>query len=412
MKICLHTIREISPQYVGGTERFMLELAKSLKKLGHFPFIICTGNKKEFELEGVKVAHRIPSGLMEKYKMHGFGNTAFITRFIADADSPVERLSQLGEYTDKQLNSIDADVFHLNSFAASIFSAKAKDAVITNHENDLEYDSSWGKGFTDTFASIVRADLGYLNSAAALTVPSKHYAQFFSQKLGLPVSPIQNGVSLSTFDFHKLAEQRDSLNRNKKKTILVPSRFSPEQKGFDLILESCRILKESHENFRFVFTGVRSDYQRKLDSFLQTAAELGVGGNIEAHYYPDINLAYSNCDIVVSAERFCSYGLSISEALALGIPTILSNIPTYKEIAQDVPYAYFFDKNDANQLAHTILKLTKNYKKPSEEEVNSFRKNNNINNTAAKYCELYMQATGGIYVQERDDERFALLKTA
>ena len=40
MKVCLHTNYSITPDYIGGTERFLITLSKELKCLGFEPFIV------------------------------------------------------------------------------------------------------------------------------------------------------------------------------------------------------------------------------------------------------------------------------------------------------------------------------------------------------------------------------------
>jgi len=101
--------------------------------------------------------------------------------------------------------------------------------------------------------------------------------------------------------------------------------------------------------------------------------------------------AFAECDIVISPERYCSFGLSICESIASGKPTILSDIPTYLEIGEGVGHAFFFKSESVDCLAQTIGDVI-----DSEDEnvltrdVINFRRRFDMRNCANAYAELYM----------------------
>ena len=101
---------------------------------------------------------------------------------------------------------------------------------------------------------------------------------------------------------------------------------------------------------------------------------------------------YESVHVVLSPERYCSYGLSISEALSIGIPTVLSDIPTYTEIASGYNHAIFFKKNDLDDLISkldTVLSTAPQYNYRDNESAIEFRINNDIRYTATTFSKIY-----------------------
>lgn len=390
MRICLHTVRELAPDFVGGTERHLIEMAKELTFLGHDPFILTTGTRGAMKLEGVSVLSTIPKRYLRAYARFGVANTAFITSELMHGTTPEERLRALGNYVDSHINSARADIIHLNSFATSLFSNHARGAVVTNHENQQEYDRKWGKGFTDRLARIVRNRDCELKYASLLTTPSEHYAEYYSSAFNLPVRAVRNGISLTTFSRQA---RRGSKTRSRSRphlSILVPARFDPHQKGHDVAMAACRMLIDRGHAVDFTFSGVRPDYRERLGPFLEAANSFGISRHVRAKYFADIQTALRSCDIVVSPERFCSYGLSISEALALGIPTVLSDIPTYVEIATDYAHAKFFPSEDAEALADAVLEASRIPLEISDQEAIRFRIANDLRTVAVQLHKHYV----------------------
>ena len=384
MRICLHTIREISPGFVGGTERLLVDLAKEIQLLGYDAFIACSGMKRNLAVEGVPVFQNVPQEYVTIYRKHGVANSAFLRDCIPNAAMDQFGLLTLGAYVDAQLSQTEADIFHLNSFAMSMFSQATHRAVVSNHENDLEFDRTWGTGATQSYCEAARNSRSTLSKASHLNTASKHYAAFFSEKLNLPVSDVKLGVRLSSFPLEHRAQRTPGPLR-----ILLPSRFDPDQKGHDLAIRAAAILKEQRVDFQMVFSGVRADYVNRIDSYRMLAKKYGVLSHLVFKRFECMNSAYQDCDMVISPERYCSYGLSVSEALSLGIPTIMSDIPTYKEIASVTEHAVFFERENVSDLAEKIMVASKATRTGRSDGATKFRVLNDLRKTAIEFHEIY-----------------------
>jgi len=395
MKICLHTTHQISHHYIGGTERFLIKLAKELRILGWEPFIVCSSMTPELFVEGIKVLGRIPKEYRKNITKYTKFNYNFLKQeLLADHPQAYETALRLSSYVDKQLDGIDADIYHFNSFLSASFltSSHVKKFIVTNHENDVEMNSFWGKDFFKKFSSLVKNRELKLQNANGLYVPSEYYAELFAKSFALPVIPMKLGVLLN--DFPQLPNKKnlireEYLNDTDGLIILLPSRLNVYQKGHDIALKACKILKEKSLNFQLLITGLGKSSELEVNSFRRMIKDFDVEDAVILSSYSDIIDAYKICDIVISPERYCSYGLSISESLAMGINTILSNIPTYIEIATGYKHAHFFEINDAEELAKQILQVWRMKKTNYRLDMIRFRINNDIRDCAKKYSNIY-----------------------
>lgn len=395
MKVCLHTTHTITQNYIGGTERFLIKIAKELRLFGWSPFIVCSSRIPETEVEGIKVLGKIPKKYRKaslKYKRLGYD---FLKNEVINSqDPPYTVILKLSSYVTEQLDGIDADIYHLNSFVSAAMIDNLRNYIITNHENDQEIDYFWGKNFFNNFSQLVKTNSLKIQNANGLFVPSMYYSKMFSNAFNLQVYPIKLGVLLNDFPFDSNRDknkqlQNPNLSENDRLLILLPSRLNITQKGHDIALKACQILRNQGVNFHLLITGIGKSSESDVFAFRQEIKKYNIENSVTLSSYDNILNAYNMCDVVISPERYCSYGLSISEALALGINTILSDIPTYKEIAKDYAHAHFFESGNHLNLANVLLDLWKKKQTLTKLDVIQFRMNNDIRDCAKLYSEIY-----------------------
>jgi len=90
------------------------------------------------------------------------------------------------------------------------------------------------------------------------------------------------------------------------------------------------------------------------------AKELGVGEEFQLRGWvsdEELNSLVCSCTATINPSRYEGYGLPVAESIALGLPTIASDIPPHREIAQDA--ALYFEPGDAEALA-TIMERIAN----------------------------------------------------
>jgi len=389
MRVCLHTFWEVSHGFIGGTERFLIELGKELQSLGYDPFIACTGLASRRTVEGVEVVSVIPDEYVPALSRHGSGNPNFLVdEFIAPLSWP-QALQALSKFVADQLSSLEADVFHINSFAAASHLQLPQPIIVTNHENALESDYLWGQGFFDFLLKSASERETRLHEHAALAVPSRHYAQHYSSAMRLQVVAMKQGIRLDTFP---VRAKQGEIGQRQPVRLLLPSRFEPHQKGHDIAIDALEMLRAQGVPAELTFTGIRDDHAGKLDHFRRDVQARGIAEYVRFIRYDTIQEAFEECDIVISPERYCSYGLSISESLALGIPTVLSDIPTYKEIGIGYDHAVFFESGSAVSLATHIGIAAERLNRLHLNEAIKFRVINDLRECAKAYGALYQAA--------------------
>lgn len=397
MDICLHTYYEISDPYIGGTQTLLIKLAKELKVLGHEPFIVCSSLKTHFVIEGIDVYGVIPEQYTNllRTKYNGVPSSKFLKEAIFGDSKVQDGLRSLADYSYEQYSKFQADIYHLNSYIAAYAQETITPIVAYQHENEQEFDGFWGEGKFQQLIEFVRNKSFQIQNRPCLFTASHHYANNFSKRFQIPIQSVHLGVLLNDMAYSKKVTHTEetSFGRNASTiVILIPSRFNVKQKGQDLALLACEILLERGYNIEVVFSGIKNSLLPELDEFRTKNRTKKISQHLHFLSAYSMFTLYEAAHIVLSPERYCSYGLSISEALAIGIPTVLSDIPTYIEIASGYQHAIFFQKDNLEDLVSKLEYAIKSSAECGYRYNNSaieFRINNDIRKTAVAFSRIY-----------------------
>ena len=398
MRICLHTYYEIADPYIGGTQTLLVKLAKELNVLGHEAFIVCSSMRPHFTVEGVDVYGVIPEKhiplLQSKYQ--GVASSKFLKEAMVDGNDIETALINLATYSYEQYSRFEADIFHLNAYVAAFAQKNRMPIVAYQHENEEEFDGFWGKGAFECLVRLTKTYNSQPNGKRMLFTASHYYAQRFSELFDTPIQSVHLGVLLHDMMRSKAVKFTETTCFNRTSdsiVVLIPSRFNIKQKGQDLAIAACERLLKQHP-LELVFSGVKSSLKPELEEFREKNRDLKIANHIHFIAVQNMSDLYGCAHIVLSPERYCSYGLSISESLAMGIPTVLSDIPTYHEIAFGYEHAFFFKNNDQNDLETTLNKAIIEAARYNFRYVDSsveFRINNDIRTTAVAFSRIYKE---------------------
>ena len=389
MKILLHVPWGIKKDFIGGTERFVINLAKGLNSKGHEAFIVCSNIEKVIFIEGVAVNGFIPEKFRKAVKKYGYANENFIKNEILGGRVNMDSLMVFSKFVSDQIENYDYDILHLNGFFYSLYLneniAVPERTVITNHETKNELINYWCQNAYSAFKRSVHSN-NFLLSSSSLVVPSKYYADEYSVLLKKNVRSIHIGVNRPQSEHLSSANDK----RRKNLVILMPSRFDVHQKGHDIALRGLSILKNRGVNFSAIFSGFDKEaYSKNYRQFFLLAKKGKILEDVVVKKFKKMASAYGRADVVISPERFCSYGLAISESLSSGIQTVLSPIPTYKEIADGYAHAHFMKKNTPHELAAEVTNILKSGLEKNYKEADRFNRNNKFENCVAEYVKLY-----------------------
>lgn len=119
---------------------------------------------------------------------------------------------------------------------------------------------------------------------------------------------------------NKLSIEKQEIEYDKGiPALLTVARLNKPQKGYDICLEACRLLKDRNIKFRWYAIG-RGDYRVEMDKYI-------FKHHLEEHFvflettpnpYPYIK----NCTLYVQTSRHEGFGLSIAEARILNRPVV------------------------------------------------------------------------------------------
>jgi glycosyltransferase involved in cell wall biosynthesis/CDP-glycerol glycerophosphotransferase (TagB/SpsB family) len=192
--------------------------------------------------------------------------------------------------------------------------------------------------------SIKRLIAKYYGKLDVLTCLTDHESEVYREVLGrtAPVYTLENGTAMPG--------KRSSLTN---KVIVSAGRLSYE-KGFDILIEAFTKVVERHSDWVLRIygdgpqeDGLREQIQRnglQDNVFLMGRTDDMIGALLEASIY-------------VSSSRQESFGMSIIEAMSVGLPCVSFACSGPKEIIRHDVDGLLVDEWDANALAENVKRL-------------------------------------------------------
>ncbi|WP_078545762.1 glycosyltransferase [Litchfieldia alkalitelluris] len=247
-------------------------------------------------------------------------------------------------------------------------------------ENPKEYDIaiSYAQGVPTFYvAEKIKAKkkLAWVNVSYRLNEKDKKFQEYFynnidrivavsdsTRKIFLETFPVYNKKTTVLYDIvnpdliFQMAEQNKGFNDGFNGLKILTIGRLDYQKGYDIALEACKLMKEKGMNFRWYVLG-KGKLQKDIEDYIKINKLanhfilLGTTGNP----YPYIKKA----DIYVQTSKFEGFGLAIAEARILNTPVVTTRF--------DAVYNQMIDnKNglvvnmDGKSVSEGIIKLVKN----------------------------------------------------
>ncbi len=342
MKILYVSLWPIDKKSIGGTENYVICLSSALKeRLISNDVVMLSGKKHNIN----KVNYTpLKISSIEKLDEYSIKNS-FFKKFN------IKSLKKFAKKIENLFNFSEYDVIHFNSLLF-YFCAYDKNRVFTIHTNQFEFEQNWGKDSFNIISKIIRNDK---SSKTHFVVPSKYYSKIYKEKFKKDVTVIPHVLPKS---FLKSEDINKKKNRNVLK-IFVPSRLEIKQKGQDLFLESLNMIKGKLPKFEVIFSGIDNQYKPNIKILKNMAKNFEVPLTIKKIKTNDMKNMYNSVDLVVLPSRYESFGYAALESLSLCKKTVMSNIPTYKEIALGNKFGFIAENNSPKGLGKTILMAIK-----------------------------------------------------
>lgn len=169
---------------------------------------------------------------------------------------------------------------------------------------------------------------------------------------------VYNAINLEQFQMGK------HVIRENQFKIGNVARIDISNKGQDVLLNAIILIKNIC-NVKCIFAGApdkshEEEFQMLIDKadweLKNSKSMVEFVGSIN-----DVPHLLENIDLFVLPSRFEGFGISLIEAMSMGIPCISSDINGPKEIIGDEERGYLFKSGSAEKLADQILHVINNY---------------------------------------------------
>lgn len=196
------------------------------------------------------------------------------------------------------------------------------------------------------------------------------------------ITVISNPVDLNVVD----CKLDDRFNRilSKDKFIIISCGSLTFQKNFELLINAFKEVKKNKTNAFLVILGdgILKENLKKISDNLKLSDDILFLGNVKnpQSYFKLANL-------YVCSSIYEGFGLTIVEAMLLGLPIVSTNCPGGpKEILENGKKGYLVKNNDIDDLRDGILKSVRNPIKYSVKEIEDKYLSRNI---AKKYMNVF-----------------------
>lgn len=141
------------------------------------------------------------------------------------------------------------------------------------------------------------------------------------------------------------------------------ARIHPETKGQDILLRAIARLKKDYPGIRCLFAGGPAKGQEHLlQSLIQLAQDLDISKNVRfVGSIDDVPGFLSQIDIFALPSRSEGFGISLVEAMTMGIPCVASNLEGPAEVLQDGEKGTLFTPEEEKDLAEKLHHIIENY---------------------------------------------------
>lgn len=322
MNVLIMSLWSMSGANIGGTERFVVDLANLLSKY-HSVTVLSLGridlNIKNVNTISLNIINQLNEYSLLKY----LENEGF-----TEIKLKIESFIRNGKF----------NVVHCNSL---LFANMVNDIPVINtvHTNKEEFYNSFSVSAAYTILKNIEQD-----NNTVYVVPSVYGKESFRRLTGKSSIIIAHG-------YRPDIALRDKLSLRKKYGIsgddivfCVPSRLEIKQKGQEILLRALRKVKHVLPFFTVVLGGCDDHYLENKDYLYKCYPDLRM---VIENFY-DRSDMYSLSDIIILPSMTESFGYAALESAIIGFPLFLSDIPPYREIAKDNPRIFLFKNNEVD----------------------------------------------------------------
>jgi glycosyltransferase involved in cell wall biosynthesis len=322
MRILIISLWSLSNTSIGGTEKFVIDLAKLLASQNSVTILSvgCVNLKiKKVKNISLNLVNDLNEYTLDKYlKSNGLENLKLKLNYI--------------------LQKNKFDITHCNSL---LFAGLLKNipVVHTVHTNKNEITQSFSKHIINKITHNLKND-----TRAYYATPSLHAQKSFKEFSGKK-SILINHAFTSPIKLGNKKKLRRKYGILKEEIVFcIPSRLEIKQKGQELFLKALKFVKNILPPFVVLLSGCDKQYLKNKKYLLKKYKDF----RIIITNFKNKNSLYSLSDVIVLPSKTESFGYSALESALAGLPLFLSNIPPYQEFKKNNKNIFLFKTNPQN----------------------------------------------------------------
>lgn len=268
----------------------------------------------------------------------------YVKKYFFVETSKIQILTNQTQRLRKILSDISPDVIHtlgvFSDYAVSKMKKYQKNHLITsrNYVYD-DYPMAFGKlkGFL-----LAKMHLYAMNHSKTVTC-SKSLAELYKEKLNLSFEYIQNGVDTEIYcpgEFESKEKIRAKLNISKNAFVYVYTGFLLKRKNIPFMIKGF-LENFKQENVILLLVGGGGQYDELKEKYKNYKNIIFTGNVSNVIHYLWAADAFISTSI--------SEGLpnSVLEAISVGLPVLLSDIPQHKEIVcEEENIGFLYEKDN------------------------------------------------------------------
>jgi len=334
-----------------GVAAYLRALIPAICDAGHQVTVFAKANeKRDFLAEDGRVClhhFRLPS-------LHWYSSKIPVVRRLAPL--PWRQLEWSREFYRRVARVAAHDKIDVieSTETGSLYLARIAPLVIRLHGSELTFRKHSGTPLDWSVKWNDALEARACRRAYAVTSPSRSQAEEIIARRRWPADSIKiipNPISARLFkaagEFHR--------NGNRERIVLYTGRLAPV-KGIETLLTAARLVHEKDPSVRFVLAGPWQMPQAP-EAYGLRLSEISANGIqwVGPQNRSDLIEWYKRAELFVMPSHFESFGISVVEALAFGLPVVATDVSGLKEAVGTNPATSFVSKGNAREMSEAII---------------------------------------------------------
>ena len=205
---------------------------------------------------------------------------------------------------------------------------------------DLYFNKQKGKMYYDN--TLIRSRY-FLNKLDGCIVLSR----YDQQKLA-----IENIKSYAIYNSIRLPIVKSDIHSGNYKRIIYAGALNRYVKGVDVLIDGFKIFSQKNHDWCLDIYGEGPD----RDFLEQKIIEYDLSERVSIHSYTaHIEDEFAKSDLLLFTSRIEGFGLVMIEAMSVGLPVVVSDLPITRELVKDRGVGWLFENGNPEDLADKLF---------------------------------------------------------